>query len=83
METKTTRKRHNRPAAFKREAVRQLEARGERTVADVAAGRGGAENLLHFWKKTSGAAFAANSFWGPRFTTAELAVPAPVLQATP
>jgi transposase len=56
METKTTRKRHNRPEAFKREAVRQLEARGERTVADVAASLGVAENLLHSWKKKYGGA---------------------------
>jgi transposase len=56
METKTTKKRHKRPEEFKREAVRLLETRGERTVADVAASLGVAENLLHSWKKKYGSA---------------------------
>ena len=45
-----------RPEDFKREAVRLLEGRGERSVADVAAGLGVAENLLHAWKKKFGSA---------------------------
>jgi transposase len=56
METKTIKKRHKRPEEFKREAVRLLETRGERTVADVAASLGVAENLLHAWKKKYGSA---------------------------
>lgn len=56
METKTTRKRKKHAEEFKREAVRLLETRGERTVADVAASLGIAENLLHAWKKKYGTA---------------------------
>ena len=56
METKTTRKRKKHAEEFKREAVRLLETRGERTVADVAASLGVAENLLHAWKKKYGSA---------------------------
>ena len=37
---------------FKREAVRLMESRGDRTIADVAEGLGVAENLLHSWKRT-------------------------------
>lgn len=51
MEAKTKKKRKKHPEEFKREAVRLLESRGERSVADVAAGLGVAENLLHAWKK--------------------------------
>jgi hypothetical protein len=40
MEAKSKSKRKKHPEAFKREAVRLLEGRGERTVADVAAGFG-------------------------------------------
>jgi len=47
METKTTRKRKKHAEEFKREAVRLLETGGERTIADVAASLGVAENLLH------------------------------------
>jgi transposase len=36
---------------FKREAVRLVETRGERTVGDIAASLGIAENLLHAWKR--------------------------------
>lgn len=36
---------------FKREAVRLMETRGERTVGDVASSLGVAENLLHSWRK--------------------------------
>jgi transposase len=56
MESKTTRKRKKHSEEFKREAVRLLETRGERTVADVAASLGVAENLLHAWKKKLGSA---------------------------
>jgi transposase len=56
MESKTSRKRKKHPEEFKREAVRLLEARGERTVADVAASLGVAENLLHVWRKKYGSA---------------------------
>ena len=56
MEAKSKSKRKKHPDAFKREAVRLLEGRGERTVADVAAGLGVAENMLHAWKKKFGSA---------------------------
>jgi transposase len=56
METKTIRKRKKHAEEFKREAVRLLETRGERTVADVASSLGVAENLLHAWKKKYGTA---------------------------
>jgi transposase len=56
MESKTTRKRKKHTEEFKREAVRLLEGRGERTVTDVAASLGVAENLLHAWKKKYGLA---------------------------
>jgi transposase len=56
METKTKKKRKKHPEEFKREAVRLLEGRGERTVADVAASLGVAENLLHAWKRKFGGA---------------------------
>jgi transposase len=56
MESKTTRKRKKHTEEFKREAVRLLEGRGERTVADVAASLGVAENLLHAWRKKYGSA---------------------------
>jgi transposase len=56
MEAKTKSKRKKHPEQFKREAVRLLENRGERTVSDVAAGLGVAENMLHAWKKKYGSA---------------------------
>jgi transposase len=56
MEAKTTKKRRKHTEEFKREAVRLLENRGERAVADVAAGLGVAENLLHAWKRKLGSA---------------------------
>jgi transposase len=56
MESNGKRKRNNRTEEFKREAVRLLENRGERTVADVAASLGVAENLLHAWKRKFGSA---------------------------
>lgn len=54
MESKSKRKRKKHSEEFKREAVRLLETRGERTVADVAASLGVAENLLHSWKRKFG-----------------------------
>jgi transposase-like protein len=54
METKSKSKRKKHPEAFKLEAVRLLEGRGERTVADVAASLGVAESMLHSWKKKYG-----------------------------
>ena len=51
METKKKKTRRKYPEEFKREAVRLLEARGERTVADVASSIGVAENLLHSWRQ--------------------------------
>ena len=56
METKAKKKRKKHPEEYKREAVRLLEGRGERTVADVAASLGVAENLLHAWKRKFGSA---------------------------
>ena len=38
---------------FRREAVRLMMTRGERSVADVAASLGVAESLLHLWRKKS------------------------------
>ena len=43
MEAKATKKRRKHTEEFKREAVRLLENRGERTVADIAASLGVAE----------------------------------------
>jgi transposase len=56
METKAKKKRNKRSEEFKREAVRLLETRGERTIAEVAASLGVAENLLHSWKRKYGSA---------------------------
>ena len=56
MEANGKRKRKKHAEEFKREAVRLLESRGERTVSDVAASLGVAENLLHAWKRKYGSA---------------------------
>ena len=56
MQAKSKAKRKKHPEPFKFEAVRLLEGRGERTVADVAASLGVAENMLHAWKKKCGSA---------------------------
>jgi transposase len=45
-------KRRKHTDEFKREAVRLLETRGERSVAEVAEGLGVAENLLYSWRRT-------------------------------
>lgn len=47
-------KRRKYTEEFKREAVRQLLTRGDRTCAAVAEGLGVAENLLHAWRKRYG-----------------------------
>jgi transposase len=44
-------KRRKHTEEFKREAVRLLETRGERSVAEVAEGLGVAENLLYSWRR--------------------------------
>jgi transposase len=36
---------------FKREAVRLVESRGDRTISDVAESLAVAQNLLHSWKR--------------------------------
>lgn len=54
MEAKAKKKRRKHTEEFKREAVRLLENRGERAVADIAASLGVAENLLHAWKRKLG-----------------------------
>ena len=56
MESKPKQKRKKYTEEFKREAVRLMETRGERTVGDVAAGLGIADNLLHSWRKRYGSA---------------------------
>jgi transposase len=56
MESKTKSKRKKHAEQFKLEAVRLLETRGERTVAEVASSLGVAESLLHSWKKKYGSA---------------------------
>jgi transposase len=49
---KKSRRKYNEE--FKREAVRLMQTRGERTIADVAASLGVAENLLHGWRHRFG-----------------------------
>lgn len=44
-------KRRRYTAEFKAEAVRLVEQRGERTVAEIAQSLGVAENILHAWKR--------------------------------
>ena len=46
---KTKRKRYS--DEFKAEAVRLMEQRGQRTVAEVAKSLGVAESMLHTWKR--------------------------------
>ena len=47
MTKKKKRKRYTEQ--FKAEALRAVETRGDRTIADVAAGLGVTEQLLHSW----------------------------------
>jgi transposase len=49
--SKKSLKRKRYTAEFKAEAVRLLDGRGDRTVAEVAQSLGIAENLLHAWKR--------------------------------
>lgn len=50
----TRKKKRNRyTAQFKAEALRAVETRGNRTIAEVAEGLGVAEHLLHSWKGRS------------------------------
>jgi transposase len=49
--SKKSLKRKRYTTEFKAEAVRMVEARGDRTVAEVAQSLGVAENLLHAWKR--------------------------------
>lgn len=47
----TRKKKRNRyTEQFKAEALRAMETRGSRTIAEVAQGLGVAEHLLHSWK---------------------------------
>jgi transposase len=46
-------KRKRYTAEFKVEAVRLVDQRGTRSVADVAASLGVAESVLHAWKRTT------------------------------
>lgn len=52
MTKKTQRRKHS--TEFKVEAVRAVEQRGERTVAEVAKSLGVAESGLHTWRKQYG-----------------------------
>ena len=45
-------KRRKHTEEFKREAVRLIERRGDRTIGDIAQSLGVAESLLHIWRKT-------------------------------
>ena len=49
--SKKSLKRRRYSAEFKAEAVRLMEQRGERTVAEIAQSLGVAENMLHAWKR--------------------------------
>ena len=49
--SKKSSKRKRYTAEFKAEAVRLVEQRGERTVAEIAQSLGVAENMLHGWKR--------------------------------
>lgn len=49
--SKKSSKRRRYTAEFKAEAVRLVEQRGERTVAEIAQSLGVAENILHAWKR--------------------------------
>ena len=44
---------------FKREAIRAMELRGERTVGDIAKSLGVPENVLHQWRKKLGSQIAS------------------------
>jgi transposase-like protein len=48
---KKKQKRKRYSAEFKEEAVRLLDQRGDRTVAEIAESLGVAESMLHSWKR--------------------------------
>ena len=58
MPQKKKRKRYTEQ--FKAEALRAVETRGDRTIADLAVGLGIAEQLLHSWKSKAKADAAPN-----------------------
>jgi len=58
--TKKKNKRKRYTEQFKAEALRAVETRGARTIADVAAGLGIAEQLLHTWKSKAKSDAAPN-----------------------
>ena len=45
-------KRRRHTAEFKAEAIRVMEQRGDRTIAEVAESLGVAANVLHAWKRS-------------------------------
>jgi transposase len=47
---KKSKKRNRYTEQFRAEAVRAVETRGNRTIAEVAEGLGVAEHMLHAWK---------------------------------
>lgn len=49
--SKKNQKRKRYSSDFKAEAVRLLDQRGERTIAEVAQSLGVAESMLHSWKR--------------------------------
>ena len=49
--SKKNQKRKRYSADFKAEAVRLLEQRGDRTIAEIALSLGVAESMLHSWKR--------------------------------
>ncbi len=53
--------RKNYTEEFKREAVRAMELRGERTVGHIAKSLGVPENMLHQWRKKLGSQIADTS----------------------
>ena len=54
--TKKKRKKYSRE--FKEEAIRLLETRGSRSVAEVAESLGVAPNMLHGWRRQLGSVLA-------------------------
>lgn len=55
---KDEKRRRRHSLEFKKEAVRQMETRGGRTIAEVASGLGVSENQLHSWRREYGTAAA-------------------------
>ena len=65
--TKKSVKRRRHSAEFKAEAVRLVESRGDRPVAEIAQSLGVAESMLHTWKRQA----EGNRGSGDRGETAE------------